>query len=488
MSDPVIVDFAVRDRATSLRHSGPVWRERVAPAQRDFIRQLSLAAASSDLRTNLAAAGDWLRGQPAVRGSISATFTHEDVRLVGPGYWGYTAPRPGGSAPRHLFDTELQDLRASTDMPFLLDDGRVLVVSVGSTLLTSGDAEVFILTVFSDGEEWVLTDTEGTALLVTDAESVFQLSRETAWFLRLPPDLEPLALETALGDFLEGAAFSCHNGWLLLRESPWVLWPDGVMHATSARWTPPCVRHRALRTDLMRTSGRHVANYKRAEQSAPAFLRAMAEVATIPVFVNDTVIESVVPGRRGVVHHCADGSRFALPRASGYVSGSVLHAGDVAGGLLQLRHESLQGAFWWQARPWGALGIPISAVRPGFSGFSLRDTWVDANAYLDPVGGGLRARVIFGQDPEEEARFWAWQAKTERQLGTEHFARVVLGFTAAGQGKLINPLELWAGMLGSWLFVVEDYTQNAYADHIKEMRDFITREKPAGSLVFVAIS
>jgi hypothetical protein len=208
----------------------------------------------------------------------------------------------------------------------------------------------------------------------------------------------------------------------------------------------------------------------------------VAELAGIHVFESDGVVRRILTSTGKWVHQMEDGRTFTLPGDGGYQPGSRVYAGEIAGAMVAARHRSLQGENWWYNRPWGAAGIAIEKLRPGFSGFSIRDEPRNADCGL--VAGALRARIFFGQDAYLENIYWTWQAACETRTGVETFARDVLGFTAAGS-KSVNPLGVWAGMLGPWLTVLESPLHRYDPGLWQEMLDFIEREKPAGSLVLL---
>lgn len=477
----IIKDPALDNRTTSLRHSGPVWSDRVHDSQRKFVRQLSLLADNGNSRIELEAIGAWLIGQDPIRGEKNWSFSLADTRIVGPGQWGYISFGPG-TTPHAIPGDSIVVASTGEDLPLVMEDGDVFVIPAGG--ISPDDVIMGALVVNHNGSDYVLLMDNGFAIAldtILSEPATVVISQETAWFLRAPAGFEPIALETAKGDLLEGSGFRVVNGWIVLRDNPWDLWPNGVAHATASRWRSACPRHRALRTDRMRGSGYHVAAYKRRSQSVSMFGKAIAEMAGIPVFDNDGVVSRIFQSPVGWVHHLTDGTRFILPANGGYQVGSQVFAGTIGGDLVSVRSLQTHGEDWWRARPWGEVGIDISVFRPGFTGFRIRDEALVAISYEDE-DGGLRARVQFGQDPTEESRYWAWQAKTERLSGVETFARDVLGFTAPGQSTQINPMEIWARMMGSYLIVIESPIHRYDSGIFREMRDFIDREKPAGTI------
>ncbi len=372
------------------------------------------------------------------------------------------------------------------DFPLVTSEGYVFVIPAGGIQL--GDQITGLLVIQHDDEDCMLLIDNGFPIGIEShlhEAATVTVCRETVWFLRAPENHEPIALETARGELLEGTGFRASGGWIILRDNPWELWPDGIAHATACRWNPSCSRHRALRTDRMKTSGHHVALYKRGSQSTTHFIKAIAETAGIPVFERDGVVARIFRSTVGWVHHLTDGSRFVLPGDGGYQPGSQIHEGGIGGELVALRSRRTHGEDWWRSRLWSQTGIDISVFRPGFTGFRIRDETIPAISYEDPEGGGLRARVQFSQDPVEEDRYWAWQAATERHLGNEVFARDVLGFDAPDQMKQVNPMDVWSRMLGDWLMVIETTMQRYNPAAFLEIRDFVDREKPAGIIVAI---
>jgi hypothetical protein len=281
---------------------------------------------------------------------------------------------------------------------------------------------------------------------------------------------------------MEGTAFHQVDGWLILRHDPHLLWPDGIAHATAVMRAPDGPKHFALKTDRAQTAGRWVANYKRQSQSPGAFIRALAEVAGLPVFEEDDQVCGVDPAAGGFRYHTATGRAFVLPGAQIYTPGALLTAGDFPREILDIRCQGLQGVDWWEGRTWNSTGIDISFFRPGFTGIAVNNTLAFAESYSD-TDGALRGRIRFNQDFDEEERYWVWQAVIERRLGVETFAKDILGFSAPGDSTWVRPLALYARALGPWFWVVESSLPRYHSGIWKEVLDFIAREKPSGAIV-----
>ncbi len=513
---------ALLARTRSLALSGSIWSDKVVEKQRPLVRQLSLHSIGVDQATDILGAGMHLSdGGPQIRGTRSWPFLISDIKWASPGRWGYvTSSAPVNGSDDYTFRLQLDNMLAKEivtnpsgePLPFLQDEGLVIILPPGATssatspdgFLYSPDipyytgttgigapvlAEKFLAVDAGagDGDEFLIVNKD-FYLLLSEGTAVVIRSPESAWFLKMPPGILVLALETELGDLVEGTSYFQVDGWLVLRHDPYALWPDGIAHATTTMRAPDSSKHYVLKTDRSKAPGRWVANYKRQSQSPGSFIRALAEVAGLPIFEEDDQVISIESAGTGHRYHTLAGNAFVLPGPVAYREGDFLEAGDYPRNVIDLRCQAFQGPNWWAYRPWVSDGIPIELLRPGFYGFHITDTLTIAESYADPVNGGLRAKIHFNQDYEEEERYWTWIAAMERRMGTEQFARDILGFTAAGDYKWIVPLAIYTKVLGPWLWVVESTLARHHSGIAKEVEDFIAREKPSGAIVaFVTI-
>lgn len=519
---------ALRERTRSLALSGSIWSDKVVEKQRPLVRQLSLNANGVDHATDLLGTGLHLAdGGPQIRGTRSWAFAVQDLKWASPGRWGYVSSSPAEDNPggstfslniANMLAPEVVDNPVSGEpLPFLQKDGLVMILPPGGSsesissdgflyspdvLLYSPDIpyyegttgigmtippESYLAVVYSNELPFLVVQDDMLLLLSDHPASVVRAS-ESAWFLKLPAGILILALETEIGDLVEGTSYFQVDGWLVLRHDPYQLWPDGIAHATATMRAPDSPKHYPLKTDRSKAPGRWVANYKRQSQSPGSFIRALAEVAGLPIYEEDDQILQIEPAGTGFRYHTVAGNAYVLPGPPAYEVGAFLEKGDYPRRLLDLRCLALQGIDWWDGRSWYDQGIEISMIRPGFQGFYIGHVIALAESYADPVDGRLRARIGFNHDLAEEERFWTWQASMERYLGTETFARDVLGFTAAGDSKWVNPLQVYAKIYGPWLWVVESPLARYHSGIWKEIRDFAEREKPSGAIVACLIT
>lgn len=420
---------------------GSVWYNRLVEDQLPLAREVALLLNSSRLATDFDELGNWLSGAPGSPVLYPWSFSPADVQLQGPANWGYD-PLTNQPLTAPLPPTDISRPHA-----YLTDDGRIVETQTG--------------------------DPDSLPADITLAE-------QTVWFLPRPQDFHPVMMISVSQTLTEGPGFVVAGNWVMLYQNPQQLWPEGVIPAWCIR-VARSWKSSSLRVDNLRTAGREIARYKRASQNLLQFERALCEAAGLPILEADGLIVRQETGGNQVIHWLEDGRSFTLPVSSPYQPGSVVYAGS--GHILQLRHQSLQGVDWWRGRPWGAAGLPIFVFRPNFFGFSIKDQTVGSWCTSD--GQGLRGRMAFDQDPQLEDQFWDWQAAQERRLGVETLAAGLLGFTADGQTGTANPLEVFTGVYGPWLAVVETSLDVVDPRAFNELLSFIDRERPAGMQVFL---
>ena len=463
----LIIDPQVEEQSRPLTHAGQVWRERLNADQLPLARQMAALLNSVSTANAFYEAGAWLDGREGVPQLYPWRMSSAEIQVQGPGYWGYDSE----GQPRFGVPT-LEDL--SRARAYLTADGRIIETATGDPNTLPEDIE---------------------------------LSPQTVWFIPKPEEYRPVTLISPGQTLVEGTGFLCAGNWIMLYQNPLDLWPDLLVVSTAIR-TARSWKSTTLRANHLHTSGKELALYRRNSQNLKQFERALCELAGLRILEQDGLIVRQETGNNVVVHWLEDGRCFTLPVTSPYEPGSIVPAGS--GHILRLRHQQLQGDMWWQGRPWGAAGIPIFVFRPGFYGFSIRDELVSAYAHAEyaptaPLtfegdlitysgegivyGTGpavLRGRLALMQDEDAEAAYWAWQAAQERRLGTQTFARDILGLTDEDPLNTVNALGVFASIYGPWLAVVETSLDAVHPVAFREIMDYISRERPSGMQVFLA--
>lgn len=425
-----------------LLYSGSAWHNRLIEDQLPLARQAASLFSPLTSAAYFDEIGNWISGVPGCPIFYPWAFKPTDVQVQGPDFWGYDAVTG-----RPVF-SERQPTDVSRAHAYLTDDRRVVETQAGD---------------------------------VNSLPTDLILSDQTVWFLPRPADFHPVVLIAESGTLVEGTGFICAGNWVMFYANPLTLWPEGVIVSQSVRIARSW-KSSTLKADNLHTSGREIALYRRNTQNLRQFERAICEIAGLPLLDVEGVLVRMETGGNQTIHWLDDGRSFILPGDSPYTLGQVVPANS--GHILQLRHQALNGANWWRSRPWQATGIPIFVFRSNFFGFAIKDEMTAAFSLED--GPALRARLAIGQDPAAEDLFWTWQAGQERRLGTEILARGLLGFTAGGQTKPANPLEVFAQPLGPWLAVVETSLDLVDPRAFQEVADFIERERPAGMQVYLA--
>ncbi len=446
---------------------GQVWSDRLVPEQQ------KLARAMASLTNRLIAAQQIsLLASHGVATRGLATFTALEFSLAelvvqGPGVWGYD-PETGQPS------STLPVLRDSgLPRPWLLEDGRI-VESI-------------------PGDDLTLPD--------------YDLCPQTVWFIPNPLPASPVLFWAVNQQLVEGQGFLVRGNWIALFQNPLQLWPDGVI---------PCMavprnrswRSGALRADAFYGHGRLLSRYQRNNQTPKALELALCELAGLPVLETEGVVTHIELVEGLVYHQLADGRRFVLPGSTPYAVGSTVPALD--GHILRVRSELTHGSRWWANRYWGAAGSPIHIFRPGFYGFTIRDQEVPVE--FSESQGQNRAKLILNQDPTAEDLYWSWQEEQEDRMAVETWAEDVIGldeddlqpvlqgdgtpvlqadgdpiFATEPTGTLTrNALELFAGVCGTWLGVVETSLDLYDPAAFRRILDYAARERPSGMLLYVA--
>lgn len=337
----------------------------------------------------------------------------------------------------------------------------------------------------AEGESFILTDGAGNALRDDDYpdDGYIILSPHSVWSLAIPEGIRPLELTTSKGPLFEGSGFRWSQGFLMLYDDPVSLWPDRVVKAKQVLVDRLPARHYPLRVDDHRTRGKDVAAYLRHSRGLRSLFRACVDVAGQTYIDEADTVSYVESHNLNSLVVLASGRVAVLSNGAPLEAGDRVESSSVLGNTLQLRSEATHGKDWFRNRPWSLVGIDSGIFWPGHPGIAIRDEILTAEAYLS--GGELRARILFNQDPVKEQALWQALDAAEDITGLRR-AETLFGMEEDGQLVDVNPLELLLRVVGGYAFAIEGSLGSYDPGAWRRIRDFLDREKPAGSVAILA--
>lgn len=469
-----------------LRFSGEFWGERFfgynqsAPDQTVLINVL---ASISNMPPRFSALPTWLLGGRQELGMDfwSLPLTKEQVRFSSS--W---------------LNASAAEFEGDIDTPFLLQNGEsgLLVKSVGFETLQQGlklngfrledlayagaaqaagfDAAEYVVlpslgTPYQDVPYDVTVDGRKFTLppygLSSEPGTVrlFEIVPHDVWFV--PCQGDPSFLLTANGILTRGVGFHRVEGWMILFDDPFVLWPDRVVVAMGQRALETTPLSSAARTDITVGACKHAMTYLRTDQSASQFERALAEMAGERVLEQDDQVLKISKHRDGYYYWLKDQGEMWLPGPVCYDVGDQVPGGR--GHRIKVRSYWRDGKFWEHPR-WKKHSISSRALWPRLPEFTLTHR-TDTVVFQGTPG----KTQVLSDDP---VAIEAWEI-----IAQDGTLQTLLGLNEIEDRKDVNVMDLVFWELRERLLAVETDLHHWAPARWHLTRNWAERERPIGS-------
>ena len=348
----------------------------------------------------------------------------------------------------------------------------------GESLTTAGGVSLMLT---ENMEYWLFPGNGGVQVLSPKQNEVI-----LKYAVPIPAGYFPTSLRNSKGkEFTLGVDYNQSGNLLMFNsEHPDKLFPNRCIIAPAGWENTEGPLNYTLGLDQVPTTP-FVAEYLRNNQSAPAWLRALAAASGFSVAVRNSVVCDVDVRGVDTFYTTTDGEviKISYPHHA-LASGSVINRGDIIGSPLRIFYmRNAADTEWWAQLNIGQ-GLNMDGLCP-FKGIVMPNYIVGAR-YLGPVGGtGTSHPVDFPLLGNAESITKFWYAMRRNELLTGNFINSAIGVTSTSGPKGINPTRLMFDYaLTETLWVVERYQFPIWPNAIQvKYNQFINAERPFGSIV-----
>jgi hypothetical protein len=297
------------------------------------------------------------------------------------------------------------------------------------------------------------------------------------YFLPIPPQYKPSALQGLSRILLVGIDFQVGDGVLVFWESPSLLF-GRTIRILAGTENKHSLMNFSYKLEKVNGGVDHVAHYNRDNQSARSFELAIAQACGMTVCPEDTRVQLVQALGRGK-RYVFDGFSLDVPYAhEALVAGSLLEKHTVIGNHVKV--YSGNDSSWYKALDWSE-GLSLDGLCP-VKGLTVPDAQIRVDTAVEGVD--FHARPHLQGEEAALARYWAYLQRNEELTGV-HLNEVV-GLTSLSDVLYMNGLDLFMQtMIGNRAVVVTLRTRDLGSLYHKRALAFIQREKPVGSIVII---
>lgn len=372
--------------------------------------------------------------------------------------------------------------RAETPMRKLAGSRRTVVENVSVPYL-EGE---FTYTGPNPNDFWRSNYTiEGTSYPVVRLEPE-GYQGEPRYAVPIPAGLSPVVIAARQADrsLVCGIDFESSPGFITLRESPGDVFFAGSFTVLSGYQDLPLPYNYSLHLNGSPRGHAFVAAYYRGAGSVVSFERAAAQAAGLLVLEQDdkllykrqltsTVVRYVfaVGGAEDV-----DYPHAPLVTGREYPRGYIVSAG------FRVTAASTSG---WLRRAGGAGTVSLDGALP-VKGLSLPDARIHVDYSAVDATGRPHARLYFAG--EYNARVALWEAQRQHELLTGVFLSDMLGLGPTNPTGLVDFHAILETYYGDRLLLLRPGLDAAPAVYRQRLDEFVTREKPLGSVVLVLVA
>ena len=321
------------------------------------------------------------------------------------------------------------------------------------------------------------------SLLTVRADVEGFTGSDPLYVLPMPPGVTPTVIATRIPDkvLVSGIDFEVGDGFVIMRESPGIMFRDGGITVVTGHRTLPLPYNYTMQINGDAHGHGFVAALYRGSWSKTAFERAAAQASGLLVLEQDDTLltrqQLTATSARYVFLHAGpvvvDYPHFRLTPGKDYAKGYVVSAG------FRVVGPSDPG---WFRRAAGDRTCNLSGALP-VDGLYLppQDVYV---GYEEVSGSGSpHAQIHLTGHPVDLRRWWLMQEHHEILHG--EFYGDTLGLEESAPSRMVDFHQVVEDFYGARLLVVIPSLLPASVEFGERLREFVTREKPMGSAAVI---
>lgn len=308
------------------------------------------------------------------------------------------------------------------------------------------------------------------------------------YLVPIPHNLSPIVISSRLpGVFLvAGIDFTCHEGYIAMRDNPAEVLPIGPVTVTTAEMLIGSHNSYPLAAPEVRSGNRRIVDFYRKTQSIRAFRLAAAQYCGLYVFDHAD----------RVLYAKADGAAMTYILANaGVVSISYPHyklsvgQNVPAGHVVSLRFDFLEyrehgPGYLTEAAQHNGAAVSLNFISPVKGIFWSVQEPVLADYVETGYGGRPHARLHLTAHPESLQEFWDTQKRHE--LATGQYLSDVLGLTAQNpEVENVDMGQLLESFYGDRLTLI--VANELPAEMQRRLQDFLMEHRPTGCALLYSV-
>ena len=305
------------------------------------------------------------------------------------------------------------------------------------------------------------------------------------YLLPIPRELSPIIIASRIPDvyLVAGIDFTCHDGYIALRDNPAEVLAPGIVRVVTAELHLDRPNSYVVASPEMRRGNRRIADYFRKSQSIRSFRLAAAQYCGLYVFdyddrvlyaYSDGVIMTYIMANAGVIRLAYTHRRLNI--------GQVVPAGFVVGLRFDFLEFREHGYGMLQAAKNSGAKVSLDFVS-SVAGISwIPESTITVN-YVDTTAGKPHARLLLNGTEQALQEFWAAQKRHE--LATGLYLADELGIASTTPTAVVEMDTLLENFYGERLTLA--VCDQLPTEMQKRLKEFLHEHRPTGCALLYAM-
>jgi hypothetical protein len=334
-------------------------------------------------------------------------------------------------------------------------------------------------------EDYIVQTLDGEYILypTPSADDSFVIPKDWIQTLHITPVERGLSIRGIISKYglmLHGIDFLQRGIFLLFKEDPFTIFPDGIVPVLSADKTKRPLHSFYLSTDY--GSSELIAKYKKRASTPENFKIAAASAAGLAILPESGTLLNITKTAQGYTYSFTFGDITVNYPHDKLTINEFYQKGHLIGAGFKIKNGR-KDPFnkWWRSFDWSS-GLSLDGLCP-FEGLTVNDSPQVFTAYAQ-TGNKLHVRFPTTTDSELDDKFWAHVKQCE--IWSNKYLNDVIGLTYLNETALINPLDfLFEHLLEDRSIVVELDRKLLGDSTYFALKAFLKNEKPVGYVLII---